>query len=122
MQLGPDARTGTEDKKTNGFPAVSQRQDEQPRPAILARLSVAHHRAGAIINLRFFARRCLNDHARFRHGRSAQLPHEAFDAGIFFAEAVAVHQVLPNGHGIPAFCQLSFDELSKRFTPARRRS
>ena len=54
MQLGPDARAGTEHQEANGFPAVSQRQDEQPRAPILARLRVAHHRAGAIIDLRFF--------------------------------------------------------------------
>ena len=122
MQLGPDARAGAEHQEPNGFPAVSQRQHEQPRAPILARLRVAHHRAGAIIDLRFFARRGLNDHARFRRGRSAQLPHEAFDAGVFFGEAVAVHQVLPNGHGVPTLCQLSFDELPVRFAGALRRS
>ena len=122
MQLGPDARAGAEHQQTNSFPAVSQRQDEQSRAPILARLRVADHRPGAIIDLRFFTRRRLNDHARFWRGRPAQLPHKAFHAGVFFAEAVAVHQVLPNGHGVPAFGQLSFDELPKRFACARRRS
>src|ERR1700734_1924993 len=111
MQLRPNTRTGTEYQKSNSLPAVSQRQDEEPRAPILARLRVAHHRPGAIIDLRFFTRGRLNDDARFRRGRSAELPHEALDAGVSFAEAVAVHQVLPNGHGVPAFGQLSFDEL-----------
>jgi len=122
MQLGPDARAGTEHQEADGFAAVSQRQDKQPRAPILARLRVAHHRAGAIIDLRFLTRRGLNDHARFWRRRSAQLPHEPFDAGVSFAEAVAVHQILPNGHGIPALCQFRFDELAERFARARRRS
>jgi hypothetical protein len=29
--------------------------------------------------------------------RAAQLPHEALHAGVLFAEAVAVHQILPDG-------------------------
>ena len=122
MQLGPDARAGTEHQEADGFAAVSQRQDKQPRAPILARLRVAHHRAGPIIDLRFLTRGRLNHHARFRRGRSAQLPHEAFDAGVFFGEAVAVHQILPNGHSVPALGQLSFDELPVRFAGALRRS
>jgi hypothetical protein len=122
MQFGPNRRTGTEHQKANSFSAISQRQDEQPRAAILARLRVAHHRAGAIIDLRFFTGRRLYDHARFRRGRSTLFPHKALHARVFFIEAVAVHQVLPNGHGVPTFCQLSFDELPKRFACARGRS
>jgi hypothetical protein len=37
----------------------------------------------------------------------------------FFAEAMDVHQVLPNGHGIPAFGQLSLDEVAVRLASAR---
>src|SRR6202034_43031 len=122
MQLSPNTRTGTEHQKANSFSAISQRQNEQAGTPVLASLGVAHHRAGSIIDLRFFTRRGLNDHARLRRGRSAQLPHEALDASVFFAEAVAVHQVLPNGHGVPTFGQLSFYELPVRFAGALRRS
>jgi hypothetical protein len=122
MQFGPDARTGAKDQEADGLSAVSQRQDEQPRAPVLARLRVADHRPGAIINLRFFTRGRLNHHARFRRGRSAHLPHEPFYAGVFFGEAVAVHQILPNGHGVPALGQLSFDELPVRLAGTLRRS
>jgi len=35
-------------------------------------------------------------------------------------ETAPVHQILPNGHGVPAFDQFSFDELAERFASARR--
>ncbi len=53
VQFGPDARTGTEGQQTNGFAAVAQRQHEQARAAILAGVRIAHHGAGAVIDLRF---------------------------------------------------------------------
>src|SRR5690348_13227331 len=43
-----------------------------------------------------------------------RLPHEAFHASVFVAEAEAVHQVLPDGRGVSAFGQFGFDELEVR--------
>ena len=80
VQLGPDARAGAEHQQANGFPAVAQRQHEQPRAPVLAGLRVAHHGTGAVIDLRFFARRGHDHHASFRRRRSAQLAYEALDA------------------------------------------
>ncbi len=45
---------------------VTQGQHEQPRSAIPARVRVAHHGSGAIIDLRFFAGCGLDYYARFR--------------------------------------------------------
>ena len=102
MQFGPDARAGAEHQQPNRFAAVAQRQHEQPRAPVLAGLRIAHHRAGAVIDLRFFAGRGLDHHAGFRRRRSAQLADEALDALIAAGEAVVVHQVLPDGHGVAA--------------------
>ena len=55
MQLGPDARAGTEAQQPNRFAAVAQRQNEHPATPVLAALRVAHHRAAAVIDLRLFA-------------------------------------------------------------------
>jgi hypothetical protein len=120
MQFGPDPRTGTEHQKANGLPAVTQRQDEQPSAPILACFRITHQRSGAVIDLRFFADGCFNDHPCLGCRRSAQLSHEAFHAGVFVAEAVAVHQVLPDGHGVSPFGQFGFDELAVRFADACR--
>ena len=72
VQLGPDPRTGTEHQQAHRLAAVTQRQHEQPRAPVLAGLRIAHHGAGAVIDLRFFARRGV-DHRR-------GLPASAFRA------------------------------------------
>jgi hypothetical protein len=59
-------------------------------PSISARVWVAHHGAGSVIDLRFFARRGLDHHASFRRRRSAQFPYEAFDAGVLAGESMVV--------------------------------
>ena len=89
VQFGPDARTGTEDQQANGLAAVAQRQHEQPVRRYLPRLRIAHHRTGAVIDLRFFAGRGVDDRPRLPAAGSAQLANEALDALIAAAEAVA---------------------------------
>jgi hypothetical protein len=84
-----------------GWPAMSTRN----------RRRRSHHDAGLTIIL---AGASLDDYAGFRRGRTAPLPHEALDAGILLAETVAVHQILPDGHGITALRQSGFDELPVR--------
>ncbi len=54
MEFGPDARARTPRQQTNAFAAVAEGHHEQPGPAILARLPIAHHGATAVIDLRFF--------------------------------------------------------------------
>ena len=104
------------------FAAVAQRQHEQPRAPVLAGLRVAHHRAVAVIDLRFFAGRGLDHHASFRRWRSAQLADEALDAVVAAGEAVVVHQVLPDGHGVAAARQRQLDDFAVRLAGAGRRT
>ena len=102
VQLGPDSRAGPEHQQTNGFAAVAERQHEQPRAPVVAGVRIAHHGAVAVIDLRFLAGRSFDHRAGFRRGGAAQLADEALDALVARREAVAVHQVLPDGHGVAA--------------------
>src|ERR1700689_5104120 len=61
--------------------------------------AASHHDAGLTIIL---ARNGLNHHASLRRRRSTQLLDEALDALIAGGEAMAVHQVLPDRHRVPA--------------------
>src|SRR6266852_4505348 len=54
VQLGPDARAGAESQQAYGLAAVPERQHEQSCTSIFARLRIADHRAGAIIDLGLF--------------------------------------------------------------------
>src|SRR5258708_15535265 len=56
MQLGPDARAGAEAQQAYSLAAVPERQHEQSRASVFARLRIADHRAGAVIDLGFLAR------------------------------------------------------------------
>src|SRR5579863_10260238 len=60
VQLGPDLGTGLEGQEADGFAAVAERENEQPWSAVLARARVAHHRAGAVIDLALFSGGCLD--------------------------------------------------------------
>ena len=102
VQFGPGLRTGAEDQQANRFAAVAERQHEQPRAPVLAAVRIAHHRAGAVIDLRLFAGRGLDHRAGFRRLLAAQLADEALDALIAAGEAVDVDQVLPDRHGVAA--------------------
>ena len=55
VQFRPDLRTGAEHQKTDRLAAVSQRQHEETRAPVLASLRIAHHRAAAVIDLRFLS-------------------------------------------------------------------
>ena len=54
VQFGPDAGAGMEAQKTDALAAEAERQNEKARTPVLARLRVADHGAGTVINLRFF--------------------------------------------------------------------
>ncbi len=122
VQLGPDPGTGSEYQQANGFPAVPQGHHEQPRAPVLAGLRVAHHGAGAVIDLAFFAGRGDDYHAGFRRGSAAQLAHETLDRSVARRKALGVHQVLIDSHRVTAFRQRGFDDLPVRFAGAGRRA
>ena len=61
MQFGPDARAGMEAEKPDALAAEAERQHEQTCAPVLAGLRIADHGAGTVIDLRFFARRGLDD-------------------------------------------------------------
>src|ERR1019366_3660432 len=60
--------------------AAAQRHHEQPGAPILAALGIAHHGAGAIIDLRLLASGGDDHHASFGRLRSAPLAHETLHA------------------------------------------
>src|ERR1700722_504423 len=102
MQLGPDARAGTEGHEPDTLAAEAKRQHKKTRAPVLAGLRVTDHRAGAIIDFRFFPGRGLDDRVCFQRWSSAQLADETLDAFVGTGEAMLVHQLLPDGHGISA--------------------
>ena len=57
-------------------------------------MRIAHHGAGAVIDLGLFAGRGLDHDAGFRRRRTAELVDEALDALITAGEALAIHQKL----------------------------
>jgi len=68
---------------------------------MLSRGGIAHHGAIAIIDLSFLARSGENDGAWLRHC-GLLFADETLDALIAGGEAVAIHQILPDGFGIAA--------------------
>jgi hypothetical protein len=120
VQLCPYPRAGAKHQQANRFSTVPQGQHEQPRASVLAIFRVAHHRAGAVIDLRFFAGRGLNHHTSFWRRRSAKLLDEALDALIAGSEAVAVHQVLPDRHGVATTRQSQLDRFAVGLASASR--
>src|ERR1700692_3642436 len=112
MQFGPCAGARMEAEKPDALAAEAERQHEEACAAVLARLPIADHGASAVIDLRLFTRRGLDDAARFRRLSAAQLAGIALDALIGAGEAMPIHQFLPDGHGVPALRQSSFHELA----------
>ena len=82
--------------------------------------AIAHHRAGAVIDLAFFAGRGQDDPDGLRGVSAAQLAHEAVDRLIAAAEAVVVDQVLPDRHGVAAAVKPQLDDFSIRLAGAGR--
>ena len=116
MQFGPDARTRTPCQQAYGFAAVAERQHEQPRPAILAALRVAHHRTAAVVDLGFFSDGGEDDARRFWTLWSAKLAHEALHRLIAACKTVVRHQVLPDRLAITSTGQALLDQFPVRFT------
>ena len=99
----------------------------QPCAAVLARLRVAHHGAGAVVDLFFLTRGRLNHRTSFRRDRYLKLAHEALYALVARAEAMAIDQVLPDRYGVAAMREAQLDcflecgeEASRRLDDRRR--
>jgi len=127
VQFGPDSGTGAEDQKPHAFAAISEREHKQPRTTVLPSLRVTHHRAGAVIDLCFFARRGLDHGACFRRRRSAQLAYKPLDTLVTDSETVAVDQILPDRLGIAIAREPEFNQFpvlladADQSTPTRLR-
>ena len=72
VQLGPDLRARVPDQEPDRLARVAERQDEEPRAPVLAGLRMTHHRAVAVIDLAFLARRRGDHDARLGRRRAAQ--------------------------------------------------
>ena len=118
MQFGPDARARLKGEQANAFAAVAERQYKQARAAVLARVGIADRGAGAVIDLRFLARLGDDDRASFGRSGAAQFAYEALDAFIGAGEAVPVHHLLPDRHGVAAAREPILDEFAEGFADA----
>jgi len=119
VHLRPGACAGTEDDQPDAFAAEAERQHKQACASIAARLRVADQRSFAVVHLRFFAGLGDDDGTGLRRRRSAELVDETLDALIAPYEAVIVHQVLPDGFSVAAFCQPLLDQFPIGFAGAR---
>ncbi len=109
-------------EQAHGFARVAERQDEEARAPVLARLRMADHRAVAVFDLRFLAHGGGDDHAGVDRRAPAEVSDEATDAGVARREAVVIDQVLPDRHGIPAAAERVDNQLAVRVAGARRSS
>src|SRR5207247_8591827 len=80
-------------EQADRLPPVPQGQNEEPRPAVLARARVPDHRPLAVIDLAFLTRCRCDDDARLDSRAATQLQHEPLDARVGSPEAVVVDQV-----------------------------
>src|SRR2546428_1252866 len=55
MELGPEARTGSEHQQPYRFATIAQRKHEQAGASILTAWRFAHHRPAAVIDLTLFS-------------------------------------------------------------------
>src|ERR1700732_4483287 len=118
MQLRPHTRTRTKGQQPNTFATAAKRQYEQPWPPVLARIRIAHHRAGAVIHLALFARPSLDDCSSLSRHRSAKLAYKTLHALVAAREPMRVDQVLEDPRRVTATRQLQLDPLAVRFTAA----
>src|SRR5262245_16703830 len=114
MQRGPAPGARLEGQQTDALAAVAQREDKQPRAAVLARDRMPHHRALAVVDLRFLAGRRDDDRVRFARALAAERAHETAHAGVAGREAMLIEEVLPDRHGVAVAAQGNLDELTIR--------
>ena len=114
VQLRPDLRARSLHQQSHRLARAAEREDEEARAAVLARAAIAHHRAVAVVDLAFFARRRRNDDARVNGRMAAQLHDEATDTRVPRGKAVIIDQVLPDGDGVAPPRQRLGDDLPIR--------
>src|SRR5271165_2528140 len=115
-------RTGAEGQQAYRLATAAQRHYEQPGAPVLAALGIAHHGAGAVIDLRFLAGCGDDHHAGFGHLGSAPLAHEPLHALVAAGEAVLADQVLPDGPRIPTSTEPQLDGFPVRLASAGART
>jgi hypothetical protein len=119
VELGPDPAARLPGEEADGLAAVAQGEDEEPRAPILPALRVADHGAVAVVDLRLLARCGEDDGVRIRQSRRVQRADEAADARVPGREAVAIDEVLPNGHRVAAAAERLDDHLAVRLARTR---
>src|SRR5437016_10986217 len=92
MEFCPDARTRTPHQQAHGLAAVTEGQNKQSCPAILAGFRIAHHRTTAVVDLRFFSWCGEDDAYGFRPLPSAKLAPKALPRLTVAHEAVGRQQ------------------------------
>src|SRR2546423_5994393 len=120
MELGPDARTGSEHQQPYCLAAIAQRKHEQTGASVLTAWGFAHHRPAAVIDLAFFSRGGKDHRPRLWYLGSAQLVSEAPNALIATLESVVGDQILPDCYGIAISTQTQLDDFPVGFTGTRR--
>ena len=120
MELGPDARTGSEHQQPHCLAAIAQRKHEQTGASVLTALRFAYHRPAAVIDLAFFSWSGENHRPRLWYLGSAQFVSEAPNALVATLESAVGDQILPDCHGIAISTQPQFDDFPVGFTGARR--
>ena len=122
VELRPDPRTRLPGQEPDRLAAVAEGENEEARAAVLAGLRMADHRAVAVVDLRLLARRGEDHRMGLGRARPAQSPHEAADARVAGREAVAVDEVLPDGHRVAPAPERLDDHLAVRLAGARLRA
>ncbi len=98
VQPGPGLLAGAPDHASEAAPRVTQRGHEQPRLAVAIGARHARERPLAVVDLHLLGLAV------------AQLAHEALDRVVGPGEAVLIHQILVDGHGIATQSKLGLDE------------
>lgn len=109
MQLGPDLLAGLPDHPAEAAPRVTQRGHEQTGFAPV--LGAGHPGGSALTVVHLHLLAGSEREAVELLGRLVpKLGDEAFDGVVGVIEAVEIHQVLVDGHGVAAQPQLGIDE------------
>src|SRR5206468_12600739 len=120
--FGPDPRARLPREEPHALAAVTEREHEEARPAVLPRLRMADHRAVAVVDLALLAGRRLDDGVGIGDGGTPELAYEAHDTRVAGGKAVAVDEVLPDGHRVAPARQGRRDQLAVGLAPARHRA
>src|SRR2546426_7903338 len=118
VQLAPAAGARREGQQPDTLAAVAEREDKEPRAAVLPGDRIPHHRAVAVVDLAFFPGPRDDDRVRLGRLRPAQAAHEAAHAGVLGGEAVVVDEIAPDRDRVATVSDRQFDQLAIRLTGA----